>query len=449
MTNFAPGNRVLALALAGALVSLGIDGTRAAQAQSDTLELAITHVAVIDVSAGKTIADQTVVIRGNRIAEIGTADSVKVAAGARVIDGKGRFLMPGLWDMHVHLGNATEAMLPIFVAYGVTGVRDMGSPSFELIRQWRVEALAGKRIAPRMVSPGPMLTMLTPFFWQMQVRNPEEARKAIDYLAGIGVDFIKITESFDRPTYFAIADETERLGIPLAGHLPTNEDGIGFKVSAIEASNAGQKCFEHGQGIPFQFEPQDIQVMLPTLLKNGTWIDPTLTTYWTQAHMAELVKAPEKDKDARLKYIPLSLKQMWDAQIAAGTGNPAIKKQVFQWRMEQIKTLNQAGVPLLAGTDLGHPYVFPGEVTKELALFVEAGLTPAEALKTATVNPARYLGREHELGTVETGKFADLLLLDADPLRAIKNVTQLRGIILNGRYFDRAQLDDMLNHSLN
>ena len=415
----------------------------ALEAQTEAGSIAITHVAVIDVVAGKTNPDMTVIIRDNRIAEIGPADSLKVSE-SRVVDGRGKFLMPGMWDMHVHLGNATEAMLPIFVAYGVTGLRDMGSPSFEMIRQWRVEALAGKRIAPRMVSPGPMLTMLTPFFWQMQVKSPEEARRAVDYLAGIGVDFIKITETFDRPTYFAIADETERMGIPLAGHLPSNDNGIGFKVSAIEASNAGQKCFEHGQGIPFPFEPQDPQIV-PTLLRNGTWIDPTLTTYWVQAHMAELMNA----KDERLKYIPPSLKQMWDAQTAGGLGNPAIKKQVFQWRMEEMKGLSQAGVPLLAGTDLGHPYVFPGEVTKELELLVQAGLTPAEALRTATINPARYLGREHELGTVERGKFADLDLLDGDPLRDIHNVTQVRAVVLNGKYLDRVHLDELLSRSLN
>jgi len=433
---------LLSVALCGALI--GVLGGGVATEQTDAPVLAITHVAVEDVVAGKTITDMTVVIRGNRIDEVGPADSVKVPAGARTVDGRGKFLIPGLWDMHVHLGNATEAMLPFFVAYGVTGVRDMGSPNFELIRQWRVEALAGKRIAPRMVSPGPMLTMQVPFFWQMQVRNPDEARRAVDYLAGIGVDFIKVTEAFDRPTYFAIADEAERLGIPLAGHLPSNENGVGFKVSAIEASNAGQKCFEHAQGIPFPFEPPDPQIV-PTLLRNGTWIDPTLTTYWTQAHMQELVTG----KDARLKYIPLSLKQMWDAQVAGGMGNPSIKKQVFQWRMEEMKGLNQAGVPLLAGTDLGHPYVFPGEATKELELFVEAGLTPAEALRTATVNPARYLGNERELGTVELGKFADLDLLDGDPLQDIHNVTRVRAVVLNGRYLDREKLDELLSKSLN
>jgi hypothetical protein len=242
---------------------------------------AITHVNVIDVIHGTAKPDCTVVIRGNRISDIGPASAVKPPA-AQMVDGSGKFLIPGLWDMQVHLGNATEATLPVLVYYGITGVRDMGSPSFETLRQWNVEALSGKRVGPRIVAPGPILGMSPPYFWTWQVHNPDEARKAVDYLAGIGVDFIKVTQSFDRETYFAVADEASRVGLPLAGHLPLNDDGNGFKVSGVEASNAGQKCFEHLHGIPLPFQPPEPQ-LIPTLLRNGTWVDPTLTPYWTRA----------------------------------------------------------------------------------------------------------------------------------------------------------------------
>ena len=409
-----------------------------AQAQEHTI--AITHVSVIDVIHGTTEPDRTVVIRGNRIIEVGEASKVAVPATAQVIDGHEKFLIPGLWDMHVHLGNATEASLPVLVYYGITGVRDMGSPSFEMLRKWNVEALTGTRVGPRIVAPGPILGMSAPNFWNWQVHNPEEGRKAVDYLAGIGVDFIKVTQSFDRETYFAIADETSKVGLPLAGHLPVNDNGIGFKVSGVEASNAGQKCFEHLHGIPLPFQPPE-PGLIPTMLRNGTWVDPTLVPYWTAAHIDELVAAKD---DPRLKHVVPSLREgQWNPVIGEKHNLP-FSQQMLKWRMGQTKMLYDKGIPLLAGTDLGYPYVFPGEVLKEVELFVEAGLPPLDALRTATINPARYLNREKVLGSVEYGKFADLVLLDANPLDDIHNVEKIHAVVLNGRYFTRDELEKML-----
>lgn len=409
-------------------------------AQGQGQIMAITHVNLIDVIHGTAKPDLTVVIRGNRMIEIGAASAVTPPATAQVVDARGKFLIPGLWDMHVHLGNATEATLPLLVYYGITGVRDMGSPSFETLRQWSVEALSGKRVGPRIVAPGPILGMSPPYFWTWQVHNPEEARKAVDYLAGIGVDFIKVTQTFDRETYFAVADEASKVGLALAGHLPVNDDGNGFKVSGEEASNAGQKCFEHLHGIPLPFQPPEPQ-LIPTLLRNGTWVDPTLTPYWTSAHMDELIAVKE---DPRLKHVVPSLREGQWNPVLGQKRNPAFAQQMLKWRMDQVKMLYQSGIPLLAGTDLGFPYVFPGEVDKELELFVEAGLTPLDALRTATINPARYLDRDKVLGSIEPGKFADLVLLNANPLDDIHNVENVQAVVLNGRYLTRDDLEKLL-----
>jgi hypothetical protein len=409
-------------------------------AQGQDHVTAITHVNVIDVIHGTAKPDQTVVIRNNRIVEVGAASEVTVPATAEVIDARGKFLIPGLWDMHVHLGNATEAVLPVLVYYGITGVRDMGSPSFETLRQWNVEALSGKRVGPRIVAPGPILGMSAPYFWTWQVHNAEEARKAVDYLAGIGVDFIKVTQTFDRETYFAVADEASKVGLPLAGHLPVNDDGNGFKVSGEEASNAGQKCFEHLHGIPLPFQPAEPK-LIPTLLRNGTWVDPTLTPYWTSVHMDELIAAKD---DPRLKHVVPSLREEQWNPVLGQKRNPAFAEQMLKWRIDQVRMLYENGVPLLAGTDLGFPYVFPGEIDKELELFVEAGLTPLDALRTATINPARYLNRDKVLGSVEYGKYADLVVLDANPLDDIHNVEKVHAVVLNGRYLTRDNLEKML-----
>lgn len=415
-----------------------VDASRR-DAREQTTPITITHVAVVDVVAGASKPDMTVVIVGNRISYVGPGKEASIPVDARAVDGRGKFLIPGLWDMHVHLGNATEAALPVFVASGVTGVRDMGSPSFETLRRWRVEALSGQRVGPRIVAAGPILDGGAPDPTRLIVRDEAEARRAVDYLAGVGVDFIKVHEHLSRETYFAIADEARRLDIPFAGHVPVGENG--YLVSGIEASDAGQKCLEHLFGIPFPFQRSGpLTELLLTLRRNGTWVDPTLTTIWSRAHVNELAAA----QDPRLKYVAPALKQFWDGQVRGFSADATVPTKILQWRIADVKELYDAGVPLLAGTDVGFPYVFPGDVHKELELMVGAGLHPSDALRTATINPARYLGREAEMGSVEKGKLADLVLLDANPLEDIRNTRQVRAVVLNGRFFDRAQLDAML-----
>jgi imidazolonepropionase-like amidohydrolase len=312
----------------------------------------------------------------------------------------------------------------------------MGSPSYSTLRHWRTEALTGRRIGPRIVAPGPILTMGDPYFWEMVSRGPEEGRRAVDQLTEEGVDFIKITQTLDRDTYFAVADEARKLNMTLSGHLPVADDGIGFKVSGIEASNAGQKSLEHLHGIPLPFEKQD-PALIPTLLKNGTWIVPTLTTYYARAHVHELAE----QTDPRLTHIAPGFKQFWDAQLPGYSKSSAINEKIFDWRSGQVLAMFAAGVPLLAGTDLGFAYIFPGDIVRELELFVKAGLPPVAALRTATLNPARYLKLDDVLGSIEAGKIADLVLLTANPLDDVGNLRKVDAVVLNGRYFDRTQLD--------
>jgi imidazolonepropionase-like amidohydrolase len=409
-----------------------------ASAQSS---VAITHVTVIDVVSGTAQPDVTVVVTGSVISAIAPTKELPVPNSARVVDAHGQFLIPGLWDMHVHLGNATEAALPVLVSYGITGVRDMGSPSYATLRGWSNEALLGTRIGPRIVACGPILHNGPPYFWGVEARTPTEAREVVRRLAEQNVDFIKVTSDIDRPTYFAIAEAARKLGLPLAGHLPTNENGTGFAVSAVEASNAGQKSLEHGHGIPFSFDDKDPQ-LISTLLRNGTWVDPTITTYWARAHVHEL--ADKAAQDPRMKHIAPSFRQFWEAQLKDFGRNNEIQLKILEWRLAQISELKKSGVPLLTGTDLGFAYVFPGDLIKELEFFVQAGLSPLQALQVATIGAARFLHKDWELGTVETGKIADLVLLAANPLEDVHNLHLVRAVVLNGRFLDRAEIDAAL-----
>lgn len=423
-------------AVLSCLILLSLSPTASAQGS-----FAITHVAVIDVTSGTVEPDRTIVVTDNTISRVGPASDVHPPDGARLIDGHGQFLIPGLWDMHVHLGNATEAVLPVLVSYGITGVRDMGSPSYAILHRWSMEALSGARIGPRIFACGPILHNGPPYFWGVEARNPQEGREIVTRLAEERVDFIKVTSDIDRATYFAVAETARKLGLPLAGHLPVSETGAGFTVSAIEASNAGQKSLEHAHGIPFSFADRDPQ-LIPTLLRNGTFVDPTITEYWARAHVHELAESAERDP--RIRRIAPSLRQFWEMQRKDfGPGND-IQLKVLAWRMAQISELQKSGVPMLAGTDLGFAYVFPGDLIKELELFVEAGLSPLQALQTATISPATFLHIDWKLGSVEVGKIADLVLLAGNPLQDIHNLRLVRAVVLNGRLLDRAQLDAAL-----
>jgi len=272
------------------------------------------------------------------------------------------------------------------------------------------------------------------------VRTEAEARRAVDALATSGVDFIKVHEHLGRETYFAAAAEARRLGVPFAGHIPSGD--LAPLVTAIEASEAGQACIEHLNFVPFGEEGLSPDVSA-AFRRNGTWVDPTLSPYWVRAHQG----APGTEEGPTSRYVAPSLKRRWAAQREGWAKGPGgdFYKALLRGRMAAVRALRDAGVPLLAGTDVGFPSICPGSgLHDELGHLVEAGLTPMEAIRAATSEAARYLGREKELGTVEPGKRADLVLLDADPLADLRHSRRIRAVVLNGRLFDRGELDGLL-----
>ena len=406
------------LVLAGGTVS-----TLAAQSSDSTL--AITSVTVIDVAAGAARPRTTVVVRGNRISVVGPSTTVRAPAGARVIDGTGRFLIPGLWDMHVHLGNAGEESLKEFVAHGVTGVRDMGVEQYEPLRRWRVEILSGARVGPRIVAAGPIVDGPTPN-WPLRVTVPDaaSARRAVDSLATVGVDFIKVHQQLTRDAYFAppagvlpVAAEARRLNLHFAGHVPV-------VVTGIEAVEAGQRSIEHLTGLPGSADSVR-RATLAAFKRRGAWMDPTLSVYWALAHHRDSAVV----NDPRVRTISASLRKFWDEQQSSWSGDlsPEGLTLLYRSMIADTRAVHGAGIPLLTGTDLGFIYVYPGSgLHEEMAYLVEAGLSPLDALRASTLNPARYFGWERDLGTIAVGKLADLVLLDANPLTAIGNTRRIQ-----------------------
>lgn len=441
--------------------------------------LVLTHVTVIDATGAAPRPDMNVVVSSGRISEIGRAANLHVPQNAQVIDGSGKFLIPGLWDMHVHWADAEY--LPLFLANGITGMRIMwGEPRHH---EWRRAGDAGQLLVPHMLIASTIIDGPKPF-WPSSVRvsSEAEARQAVIQAKQQGADFVKVYTFLPRAEYLAIVDEAQKQSIPFAGHLPKS-------VSAEEASRAGQKSFEHltgmlaacsshsdefftaGQadladdlagkptfwGNHFKsmrqseidsYSPEKASALFAVFKKNGTWQCPTLTLLRSIAYVDD----PSFTNDSRVKYMPQWARRQWvpaHAMYLYGPRSPedfAFAKKEFQKQLELVGAMQKAGVGILAGTDTSNPFCMPGfSLHDELKLLVNAGLTPMQALQAATLNAARFLGREKDLGTIEKGKIADLVLLDANPLDDIANTTKIASVIYGGQLFPRAALDQMLS----
>ena len=430
--------------------------------------IAIAGVNVIDVTHGAIAAGSTVVLSGGRIVDVGKSANVHIPHSAQVVDGSGRFLIPGLWDMHVHMvfgdwfPQSREIVLPLFVANGVTGVRDMGG-ELEVLQQWRREIGQGKLLGPRIVTSGPMLDGPKPRFpSSVAVASPEDGRKAVDDLKRRGADFIKLQSLMSRESYFAIADEARRQGIVFAGHVPD-------AIRAVEASNAGQKSIEHLTGV-FEgcsnvedellrgpkgikrfletFDDAKAAALIAVFKKNRTWQAPTLV--WERG--GNLLDQRDLQHDPRARYVPASWKngawRRFTEDILKDQANDDLqtRQRFVAKEIEVVRDMHRAGIPFLAGTDTAAGvYVFPGfSLHEEMQLLVRAGFTPLEALQCATRNPAEYLGKLSEMGTLEKGKVADLVLLDANPLEDIANTQRIASVVAAGQYLSRTDLDRLL-----
>lgn len=410
----------------------------AAQLRRDarTQPIAITHATVIDVARGRLLPDRTVVVAGGRITAVGESRRVRVPKTAQVVDATGKFLIPGLWDMHVHLGDGAfdkNFNLRLFVANGVTGVRVMeGAPEF---RAWRDEARRGALVAPRMVIASAMIGA-----GDLSNLSPERAREEVRKAKREGADFVKVHDNISRESYLALVEEARRAGLPVEGHVPTS-------ITAEEASRAGQRSIEHSTGLaPAEEDETVARRFAAAFIENGTWLCPTLVMRHNYALLDDRAFAA----DPRLKYAKPSWRARWLRMTEEARGwsaeQAAQRRETIRREDALVARMQRAGVPLLAGTDDANPYVIPGfSLHDELRLLVAAGLTPLEALRAATVNPAKFFGLSDKLGTIERGKLADLLLLDANPLADISNTKRIAAVVARGRLLRKEDLDRMLS----
>ena len=443
-----------------------------------TASLLLTHVTVIDATGAPAKLDMTVHVRDHRIVAVRPSSATAPLEDAVVVNASGKYLIPGLWDMHVHTVRR-NIFLPLYIANGVTGVRDMGGdleePTGDLsaryiqLRLWREAIERGLLVGPRFVIAGFLIDGY-PWPGNVSAQSAEEGRQAVDVLKQVGVDFIKVKSSLSKDAYLAIANESRRRHIDFAGHVPD-------AVRATEASDAGQKSIEHLTGVSLACSPEESQIreelamaigardrdrhgranarvsetfdtktataLFARFAKNQTWQVPTLVELKANALGNSDAGHPSGTSDPHWRFLPASLRERWSKEQRPGDSEAGQK--LFATEISLVRQMHEAGVPFLTGTDTANPFVLPGySLHEELRLFVSAGFSPMEALQAATVNPAHYLGKTADLGTIETGKLADFVLLDANPLEDITNTRRIWAVVVNGRYLSRSDLDAML-----
>ena len=420
--------------------------------------LAITNVTLLDGTDAAPRRDVTVVVTGTRISAIGPSSRTTVPKGARVVDGRNQFLIPGLWDMHVHLGayDAGVKASARLLSYGVTGVRDMASPLDDILRLRR-ETDTGAIV--RTVDRRGRTDSAAPAALCAPAARPHGDRggrgATVGELRERGVDFIKVGDTLTRSAYLSIARESTRLRLPFAGHLPA-------EVTAAEASDAGQRSIEHFGSAVFRNvlmgASSDEEAMsrltrdaLATALGGGPPPDVTLTE---AAFTNRLVDSYDARKGAalfarfvrnRTWHVPtiLALRSVWDERRARlNAAAAAADQRAAAKTLAMFAEMRRAGVRVLAGSDLPVEAGVP-RLHDELAALVEAGLTPLQALQAATRDAAEFLGRTATTGTVAAGKNANLVLLDANPLTDIANTRRVTAVIRSGRVFTAADLQSL------
>jgi imidazolonepropionase-like amidohydrolase len=447
--------------------------------------IAITGVTVVDVDAGRRRPATMVLVRGDRIAEIGPTARVRVPPGATAVDGTGKFLIPGLADMHVHTVPLERTFPPLYLVNGVTTVREMGGNPDAVTYRDRVAA--GAAFGPRSQATR-LLVDGSPSLWEgigppyVAVADAAQARAAVREQHAAGADFIKVYTRLSPEAFHAIAEETRELGIPFLGHCSDF-------VPLPEASDAGIRSIEHLWQFWYAASREEARLrrevaavpiaggeyggwyrkmhdaeyaaarstdrrkaarVLDRLASNRTFVTPTLV----QHRIADTPSTVRAD-DPRARYLPAPYTQIMEAQLqqiymqGRTHAQNVERRELFERRMDLVPELAEAGVPLLAGTDTGTPSLVPGfALHEELELLVRAGLTTAQALRAATLEPARYLGLEDERGSIAPGKVADLVLLDADPLRDITNTTRIDSVVVRGCLLDGDAREQMLDDVL-
>ncbi|MBS0578788.1 MAG: amidohydrolase family protein [Proteobacteria bacterium] len=447
-------------------------------AAAEVADLMIRHATVIDVGRAQLSRDQGIVTRGNTILAVG--EDAAIAAkwrAAGIVDAQGRFVIPGLWDMHVHFGGGKDlvdenrALLPLYVAYGITTIRDCSGDLPEEVLGWRGEIASGALLGPTLYSSGPKIEGLKPV-WKgtLEAGSRADVDAAITKLKGLKVDFVKITDSTLEPQLFLYAVAQARAaGFKVSGHIPlaiTVEQALDAGLSSIEhidyALKAGARNEaaivadfaaggitreEADRRLDADFDKATAMAAYQDLARRGVSVTPTLNGERILAWLDQDTHA----SDPYLAYIGPKLRKTyeWRIQRAAKADADGIARRHAHYEQlaAVLPLLQQAGVTILAGTDAGflNSFNYPGiGLHDELALYVDNGLAPAQALSAATRSGPAWFGKLDRYGAISPGKAADIVILDRNPLEDIRATREVRAVVLRGTLYDRRALDQLL-----
>ena len=467
-------------------------------AQQELRPIVFAHVTVIAVADNRPMVDQAVVISGNRIVAVGPTATVDVPKGSRMVTARDKFLIPGLWDMHAHLpdDSTTRAlMFPLYLANGVTGLRDMWgdcesicagtdsagiAPPALVVRAWKHDIAVGTLLGPRLIAAGHGL--VGPggpgFPGTHAVADSADAVAAVLHAKAQGADFLKVMGDVPPSAYFVLLRTARAHGLSVVGHVPAG-------VSPFVVSDSGQRSIEHLQGampecasgqdslmvlraarardtsatqravlrhamnhvLVSTFDEESCQPYFTRLVQNDTWQVPTLVVTRERAWLWE----HDTRRDPHFRYATSTYRRIWDPRSddfylkGWSSEDFASLKEVYAGDLRIVGAMARAGVPLLAGSDVLDPYVYPGfSLHEEMSILVDAGLSPQAALAAATTAPARFFQATDSLGSIAVGQLADLVLLDADPLTDIRNASSIRAVVVNGQLLTRKDLDHLL-----
>ena len=449
------------------VVSFGlaqVAGSKKSATASSTTVVAFVNVNVVPMDSERILPNQTVIASGGLITEIGTTERVRVPKGAIKIDGRGQYLMPGLADMHVHLEYFDrDAQLLLFLAGGVTTVRSMdGRPN---ILEWRNRIADGNLLGPTIYTAGAILEGKPPFRNDNKVvETPEQAEAEVEAQKKAGYDFIKVYHTLDKETYAAILASAKKHGLSVAGHVPRS-------VGLRGVLSGGQKSVEHLEGYLDEIEADDspvrnqrswlkryfavkiddgkISSIAKATRRAEVWNVPTLVERQLSALSADELQT--RLARSEMKYLPSATAGIWKGSNARVTGRMSPEDfarlaEGEKVRNRLIKMLYDNGARLLVGTDTPNAFVLPGfSVMEELQNFVDAGLTPFQALKASTKDAAEFMGKSDEFGTVSVGSRADLLLVKGNPLDDILSLKRRTGVMARGRWVRVEDLQKQLD----
>jgi imidazolonepropionase-like amidohydrolase len=421
----------------------------------------ITNINIVDVRTGEILRNKAIAIDNNRITAIHDKE-IFGSDSTVVIDGKGKYLIPGLWDMHAHYKWSHVDLDPLLIANGITGVREMWGNMPNVVDIPRKSQIEGS-LSPDIYTSGDLIDGNPPSFpgfgGSIVITTPDEAVKAVDRQIEEKVDFIKIYSSLSEECFMAIAREAKKRNIPFAGHIPnrvsiykaiearmaSSEHLYGFLEGCISQNNNGNSP-ETIEEFLRRFSEKKFDSLCSVLANSNMWLCPTLTVNRAMSYLNDTVFI----SDNRITYLPGYVIDIWNQKI-----NPYTKSQIdafakstrarYLFELSLIGKMNNKGVKFITGTDFPNPYVFPGfSLHDELALMVKGGMSALDALKSATLNAAIFMNKEDDFGSVEVGKLASLVLLNMNPLENIENTKSIETVIVRGKVINRKALDSLL-----